>query len=74
MKISTDIKTYHILYKNQIEDFYTQGVNVKATNEYQAINEFNDNHPSKIFCAMYNNETMSIMNTSQSIKEVNQMY
>lgn len=45
--------TYHIVFKEKIEDFYAKGYTVKADSPMGAIEIFNMEHANVIFVALY---------------------
>lgn len=45
--------TYHIVFKEKIEDFYAKGYTVKADSPMEAIEIFNAEHTDVVFVALY---------------------
>jgi hypothetical protein len=43
---------YHIVYKNNLSDFYSKGINIKADNPIKALEEFKELEPNATFLAM----------------------
>jgi hypothetical protein len=47
------MKTYHIVYYESSEDYYSRGVNIEADNEVEALIKWRQENPGKIFWAMF---------------------
>ena len=45
--------TYHIVFKEKLEDFYAKGYTVKADNPTAAIEMFFTEHRDVVFIALY---------------------
>ncbi len=44
---------YHIVYKKEKSDFYSQGMNIESNTPIEALTKFKELEPSAIFLAMY---------------------
>lgn len=44
---------YHVVYKEDLSDFYSKGINIKADNPIKALEEFKILKPNATFLAMY---------------------
>lgn len=50
------MKNFHIIWKDEEDDFYSKGHTFTANNEGEALQAFRKEHPNAIFLAMYNTD------------------
>ena len=59
------MKKYHIIYKVNEKDYYSQGETFDANDEIEALNEFRKKYPEMMFLAMYSNSISLLLEHSQ---------
>lgn len=60
------MKKFHIVFKENPDDFYSKGKNYESSNIIDAIKDFQEEYPVAIYLSSYSIEDISPLNRLQS--------